>query len=229
MCWKDTNTVPHGQSSAPLCSHQRSRQHQDQRAAPHPRLWTRLQKPESHLLPLHTHTDTTGLWRRELTLGKRLKHDEGRSSLQRKFYIAYDLLSGNIKQFKQPTLNHSDSSLHYPQPSACPPPAPPDLPPLSSSLAWFQTLAPPVSPGEQHTRVHTHAQTQRAQGPEAGGWGGEMSCVSITETRTSHFPAAVTPPRSPLRSVPVLFGTAPGPGRAPSHAQPGTTCSTQHL
>lgn len=38
-----------------------------------------------------------------------IKHDEGRSSLQRKLYIAYDLLSANIKQFNQPTLNHSDS------------------------------------------------------------------------------------------------------------------------
>lgn len=38
-----------------------------------------------------------------------IQRDEGRSSLHRKFYIAYDLLSGNIKQFNQPALNHPDS------------------------------------------------------------------------------------------------------------------------
>lgn len=38
-----------------------------------------------------------------------MEHDEGRSSLHRKSSIAYDLLSVDIKQFNQPTLNHSDS------------------------------------------------------------------------------------------------------------------------
>lgn len=94
--------------------------------APNPRPWTRLQKARIPFPPsAHTRAGTTGLQRGELTPGKRQKHDEGRSSLQRKFYIAYDLLSGNIKQFKQPTLNHSDSST---LPTALPPLACPPLP-----------------------------------------------------------------------------------------------------
>lgn len=104
------------------------------------------------------------------------------------------------------------TALHYPQPSACPPPAPPDLSPLSSSLAWFQRLAPPVSPGEQHTRVRTHTHTHRdtagtERGPRLEAWG-MMSCVSIAETRTSHFPVAVTPPQSPPFSPGALWAGA---------------------
>lgn len=184
LCWKDPwlhTPVPHGQliqSSAPLCSrhHRLSRQHQDQRAgpcipAPNPRLWTWLQRPESHFLPLHIRADTTGLWKGELTLGKRQKHDEGRSSLQRKFYIAYDLLSGNIKQFKQPTLNHSDSSTlpttpRLPSPSSPRPASPPRSPGSKRSLL--------PCPRASSTRVGTHtgrdtAGTERGPRLEAGG------------------------------------------------------------
>lgn len=35
-----------------------------------------------------------------------------------------------------------------------------------------------------------------------------MSCVSITETRTSHFPVAVTPPQSPPFSAGALWDGA---------------------
>lgn len=105
--------------------------------------------------------------------GKRLKHDEGRSSLQRKFYIAYDLLSGNIKQFKQPTLNHSDSSTLPTTPRLPSPSSPrPASPLLTHSPGSERSLLP--CPRASSTRVctHTHRHIGHGEGPEAGGRGG---------------------------------------------------------
>lgn len=148
----------------------------------------------------------------------------------------------NIKQFNQPTLNHSDSftlptNLCSPLSSSVLPTSPPHLP-------FFFFLMHARSPPflwESSTRVCTRSQGsgRGTVGTERGPWleAGRDELHShprcSSRPQTSHFPIAVTPAQSPpqVRSAPVLFGTAPRRRAAaqPSHAQPGATRFIRHV
>lgn len=172
------NTIPSSRAlhySAPTITSS-TRMRQQAPEFPVPGCGHGSKRPQNPTFSLCTPALTPRGYGKESSLRERGRSTtRGDHLFRKKCSIAYDLLSGNIKQFKKPTLNHSDSStlpttLCLPSPQLPPTrlPSLPSLPPHSPGSE--RSLLP--CPGASSARVCAHrdtAGTERGPRMETGG------------------------------------------------------------